>query len=79
MTLGGKILKCDLPHSRCQKNAEEKISIAIQGLPHLLTLQCTAAGEMRSLSTSIPSCFAKYVRACDSAFDSCSDYLRWAM
>jgi hypothetical protein len=49
MTLGGRILKSDSPHNHCQKNAEDEISIAIQGLPHLLTLQWTAAGEMYKL------------------------------
>jgi hypothetical protein len=49
MTLGPRILKSDLPHNRCQNNAEEEISIAIQGLPHLLTLQWSAASEMYKL------------------------------
>src|SRR5215204_4424 len=59
MTLGGRIRKSDLPHNYCQNNAEEEISIAIQGLLHLLTLQWSAAGEMRKLSTSVPSLLRK--------------------
>src|SRR5829696_6384003 len=55
MTRGGRILKSDLPHNHCQNNAEEEISIAIQSLLHLLTLQCTAAGEMRKPSASVTS------------------------